>query len=325
VLAFLVVLAFLPVRSRAVTVPSFTSIILGGTSFTSASDVSADGRVVVGDADGGRAFVWEAGAKTPLSFPFSDLATHALGVSDDGSTIVGGAFFDVETPVPVRWTTDPNAPQILAAPFTAGFAHAASADGSIVAGGGFIWTEGQGLVFISGEARAMSDDGSVVVGMASGDEPFRWTAETGLVRFGFPGEATAVSADGEVIVGSSFQGGAFRWTADGGLEIIGGGLPKDVSADGSIIVGEGSNRAIIWDGDLGVRFLQDVIQDDYGIDLSGWVLLTATGISADGNVIVGTGRDPNGTTRGWIFAVPEPGTALLLVGGLIGLARRHRH
>ena len=66
--------------------------------------------------------------------------------------------------------------------------------------------------------------------------------------------------------------------------------------------------------------------DDLGLDLAGWTLDTALGISADGLTIVGQGTNPNGEFEAWIAIIPEPSTALLLAGGLAVLAgTRARH
>jgi hypothetical protein len=61
-----------------------------------------------------------------------------------------------------------------------------------------------------------------------------------------------------------------------------------------------------------------------GLDLSGWTLTAATGVSDDGSVIVGRGINPSGDPEAWRAEVPElappsipalPGRALLLVLG----------
>jgi hypothetical protein len=83
--------------------------------------------------------------------------------------------------------------------------------------------------------------------------------------------------------------------------------PIAVSADGSVVVGNSQvfenplaqARAFIWDAARGMRPLQDVLTAD-GLNLTGWVLAAAEGISADGNTIVGTGIHPNGLFEAWI-------------------------
>jgi hypothetical protein len=50
----------------------------------------------------------------------------------------------------------------------------------------------------------------------------------------------------------------------------------------------------------------------------------ASGISADGLTIVGFGFLPNGHSEGWIATTPEPGTGLLLMAGVLGLAIKRR-
>jgi hypothetical protein len=68
-----------------------------------------------------------------------------------------------------------------------------------------------------------------------------------------------------------------------------------------------------------MRNLRNVLEDDFGLDLSGWTLTEATGISADGRTIVGYGVNPSGDQEGWI-AVPEPPPAALVFAGLAALA-----
>jgi hypothetical protein len=49
-----------------------------------------------------------------------------------------------------------------------------------------------------------------------------------------------------------------------------------------------------------MRALRDVLEDDYGFDLTGWTPAEATGISDDGTVIVGVGATPTSAMRAWI-------------------------
>ena len=208
----------------------------------------------------------------------------------------------------------------------------------------FRWTSGEGMVnlgllpggsFIS-EAHAVSADGSVIVGESSvpgGGVAFRWTSGGGMVSLGdLPGGALAsqaneVSADGTIVVGwgstASGRQEPFRWTSAEGM--VGLGLPQGasasyplaVSADGKRIVGysdglgnvEGSafvlsTEAFLWDETNGMRSLNGLVAGDLGL-APGWVLKKATGISADGRVIVGWGTNPTGQPEAWRLVLPE--------------------
>lgn len=265
-----------------------------------ASAVSWNGAVIVGDASvpgALEAFRWTEEGMVGLGYlPGDDKASAAHGVSGDGSVVVGLSRGSNTPDRAFRWTAP---------------------TGMVPLG---VLPEGQD---ISG-ARAVSADGRVIVGFAynamTRSEAFRWTEQEGMVGLGdlpgssFRSHATAVSADGSVIVGSG-QGElgpeAFRWTeADGmvGLGFLRTPYSKGyaLSADGSVVVGEaidGGNghRPFIWTAAEGMRDLQALLQDDLGLDLGEFVLLTgATGISADGRTIVGWGSTRHGQIEAWL-------------------------
>lgn len=200
----------------------------------------------------------------------------------------------------------------------------------------------------------MSADGSVIVGTsysASGMEAFRWTQAGGMVGLGdltgggFSSGASDVSADGSVIVGvsdSAFGKEAFLWTLGGGMVGLGDlagsvfeNIATGVSADGSVVVGGDAmnpgfllTEAFIWDSTNGMRSLKSMLQNDYGLNMTGWTLEKATGVSADGKVIVGIGLNPDGDLEAWVanLSVPEPSTFLMLFTlvacGAVALHRR---
>src|SRR5262249_26201691 len=116
--------------------------------------------------------------------------------------------------------------------------------------------------------------------------------------------AAAISADGSVIVGSgdssSYAQEIFRWTqATGmvGLGVLSGGnvsFATAVNADGSVIVGYGDDGvsfypvAFRWTGGDGMQSIRALLVSA-GVDMTGWELVAATGVSASGNTIVGIG------------------------------------
>jgi len=102
-----------------------------------------------------------------------------------------------------------------------------------------------------------------------------------------------------------------------------------VSADGGIVVGYGTTQlggeAFLWDELNGMRNLRDVLVQDCGLNLTGWTLADASGISADGMTVVGWGYDPSGNIEGWVATLPEPVTlSLLALGGAALVARRRK-
>ena len=306
--------------------------------YSTAQAVSANGNTIVGEAmttpdeDGlshGEAAVWKAvsaanranekikpkatvTAEAASAFSVQTLGVFpgagssiAKGVSADGTVVTGYGTF-VENKYngfqAFRWTT---------------------ADGFV----GLGWLPGS-LKF--SQAYGISPSGFTIVGIAAdtntvggSSQAFRWTQAEGMVGLGRPadasyGRAVAVSADEKTIVGyntfgsSPFTPGfkrAFRWTAAQGMIDL-GVLPNAeyseanaLSADGSVIVGQSGvnfspSRAFIWDKINGMRELRDVILAD-NPNLAGWKLASATGISADGTRIVGTGTNPNGETEGF--------------------------
>lgn len=338
--------------------------LAGGGFGSQASDVSADGSVVVGfsaSANGpdGEAFRWtSAGMERLGDLEHGLFQSSAWGVSADGSVVVGEGWSvdieDLETPTreAFRWTESigmQGLGHLWAGNLVVDDSSAmdVSADGSLVVGQSYSLApaedgslvqvveafrttaphlmEGLGDLegggFFSG-ALGVSDDGSVIVGFGtneSGLSAVRWTS-TGPEDLGdlaggaYESMAFAASADGSVVVGYSSispQGNeAFRWTAADNQMIGLGDLPGGevnstalgVSANGSIVVGAGESadgdEAFRWSELSGMESIRTRLVNA-GIDMTGWQLTAATGISADGSVIVGTGINPDGQEEAW--------------------------
>ncbi|MGI9294501.1 MAG: thrombospondin type 3 repeat-containing protein [Pseudomonadales bacterium] len=268
--------------------------------------VNSDGSSIVGNS-GGRAFRWtQSDGMVELVRLVTSGTANAKGVSADGSVVVGqtqrsfsgGTRFDA-----IRWTT-PSNPTSL----------------------GFLPGVGAGDFFA--DATGVSADGSIVVGdsrASDGQQAFVWTDGVmvglgGLSTSGSPTSfANAVSSDGTFVVGGSFsdQGPeAFLWSQANGMiglgDLPGGNYSSeanDVSADGSIVVGRsegnsatGQSAAVIWDSANGMRDLKTLLQGE-GLNLGGWQLVEATGVSDDGTVIVGRGINTANQEEGWVAQI----------------------
>lgn len=284
---------------RLGTLPGFED-----TSF--ATGLTADGSAVCGHSAGPagtEAFRWTAdGGMVGLGdLPGAPHASVANSISADGTTVVGTADQDYTN----------NTMQA------------------------FRWTQPAGMIGLGfaqphhdwSEAWACSADGSVVTGLSlkigSDGEAYIWTEATGLVGLGdVPGGANFsvgvdTTPDGSVIVGTCApEAGyeAFRWTqADGMIplgDLPGGGHYSTgigITDDGATIVGTadwdggfGGSHAFIWDETNGMRNLQTVLETEYGLDLTGWTLLSAYDISGDGRFITGPGINPDGENEAWL-------------------------
>jgi len=306
----------------------------GGDRWSFAYGVSADGSVVTGSSrtmfrpSGGfpiadRGFRWTASeSMVSLGTLTGGTGSLAYGISADGSVIAGNGFTYMGFPgggsirqdQPTRWTS-PN-----------GMAHLGG-DGGI--------------------AYGVSADGLVLVGQSSG--AFRWTSAGGIQSLGkLPGEigsfsvAYATSADGSVVVGQSQSGGkgdrAFRWTSASGMVDLGSlgssswvdGRVRAlaVSANGERVVGFSDSPsgqvAFLWTSEGGMVNLKDFLTEHGTTNLTGWTLTAAQGISANGNTIVGYGRNPAGQSEAWIATVPEPSSVVLALIALLTFASMAR-
>jgi hypothetical protein len=206
---------------------------------------------------------------------------------------------------------------------------AVSENGLAVAGymtstGGFArpfrWTESLGYEYLHNVpadnacAFAISADGTTVAG-AIAYRPYVWHHTSGLTPI--PADPSielryAVSYDGRYIVGSDNASGWRFDRLDQSMQRLlwndgtpFTAFPRSVCADGSIVVGGRYDRAFIWDSKHGARYLDQVLTTEQNLDLTGWTLTDAIGISADGNVIAGNGR-LNGRPTSWIVALETP-------------------
>jgi uncharacterized membrane protein len=270
---------------------------LPGFSNSSARAVNADGLIVVGTP----AFRWTAAGGMENLGSAVPFATSA-----DGDVIAGFMWSDTAVYSAARWTASEG---WVSLPPVSDYDEVSLAAG--------ISADGERLVGYSG--RSVCD--------LYGKECYwfsvatRWTG-TGHGHDILPGgptmsTATAISADGNVVVGAraatagvpyyapemiafrrSFSGGSI----DDDLGTLAGhssSMALAVSGDGAVVVGRsGYSLAFRWTSDEGMVDLNAYLPS-LGIDLGGWQLTEAVGISADGGVIVGNGVH-NGVNEGWV-------------------------
>jgi len=245
--------------------------LLTGAIQSEAHAASGDGSVVVGDSkvedpnnpakDVKEAFRWEDGVMTGLGFledPTVKFESVATAVSDDGLVVAGRSK-----------VTDPNNG-------TKSVKEAFIWEDDVMTGLGFLADDG---IDYESEALGISGDGFVVVGKAKNTDPndatksvkeaFVW--EDGVMTgLGFlqddtdkvESEATAASYDGSTLVGTS-------------------------KVDDPNKPSKSVKQAFIWQDDTmtGLGFLADA---------AGPFESKATGVSADGSVVVGGSKTADG-------------------------------
>ncbi len=218
-----------------------------------------------------------------------------MGLSDDGSVVALTVF-------------DPSQSSLAAARWT-------------VAGGLEILSEPSSALRMT-TAWAITGNGLTIAGQAitpAGPRAARWTVANGTeVLSGLPSgslisESVWIAPDGTVIFGIVSPPGSyqetrpFRWTAQDGAVLL-GSMPgyesytqiSRATPDGRLAVGtiDGS-EAIVWSASGGYRLVRQILASA-GISLGNDSLQHATGISADGSVITGTGSH-EGRQSGWVI------------------------
>ncbi len=204
------------------------------------NDASADGSIIVGviglGGSGAFPMQWTGGGEASVIHMTNG---GVSAVSDDGNVLVGDTY-TVSTMHACRWTS--AGPELLdngGAANTSAWAHGISGDGNVIVG------------------FASPTNGALQAGWW--DVTGKFTALDSAASTDTDTQALAASGDGSVIVGISCASGscdttakAFVWDATGGmrpLDSVLTGYPGsfttavDVSADGSVIVGQYRDEA----------------------------------------------------------------------------------
>ena len=227
--------------------------------------LSRDGKVMAANY-GGALYRWTPDTPEFPSGGFTLVGagyflSSAVGISSDGTTIIGSHIGPDENESPAVWSQatgwldlgHPANGCVLDGQWGSGYG--VSGDGSIAVGlawycpgaEGFAWNRQSGMKSLShppghsSRASAISADGKMIVGFSEDPQygnrrPVRWfSGKTSLFAGAHtPGEASGVSSDGSQIVGQGYSGSgspAFYYTDKGGLVYLGtlSGNPYDQS------------------------------------------------------------------------------------------------
>jgi probable HAF family extracellular repeat protein len=263
---------------------------------------------------------------------------HVVGYLDNGGTTPYHAFrYDIQTTDLLDLgTLDPlNAT-------AQSFANGVSSDGSVVVGysstssgfdHAFRWTEADdmadleaGTATTASRATDISGDGTKIVGWR-GANAFLCTYASGICTFQdlTSGIATTVTADGSAVAGKSGNT-AFRWSSADGVQNLGAlsghshSAALDISDNGKIVVGlsslflidffgvagaerydQSNSRAFRWTAATGTQDFRQLLINA-GVGMTGITLVAITGVSPDGQWIVGEAKTPStGTNETVLF------------------------
>ncbi len=201
---------------------------------------------------------------------------------------------------------------------------------------------------VAGNAHTAGYD----TGGPSGARRALWmNANNGTTQTVIPGGSGVASEAFGISVGDNILSGydatdathnqAFIWKPGDAAMTLLGTLPGDTQSTGIAVNLIGGNwitagyssdgtteRAAIWD-QTGTwdatgqpKLLTDILTGA-GVDISAWSSLTrVTSMSDDGQTLAGHGVWADGTTRGFIVAIPEPTAMLLLAVGAFAALRR---
>jgi len=183
-------------------------------------------------------------------------------------------------------------------------------DGSLTWKEGYAWSAGPGLQRIGwlGDGPSgshgysavwgVSGDGSTVVGYSSmtdatyaWEQAFTWDSTSQNMR---ALDLLPSGSVASVISYSTYVSHGYATTPDGGV-IVGSAL-EDMGG-GTVL-----RQAVIWDGVTGtVQSIHGLLENS-GVDTTGWHFQLSYGISDDGEIVAGSGYNPDGSPEAWYFS-----------------------
>lgn len=183
---------------------------------------------------------------------------------------------------------------------------------------------------VSSSARQLLPDGRIFGRSASG--AWLYSESDGFEMLDGARHMNFASADGTFFSGTSLATGTnpAYWTRENGLQhlpLLGDhffGNVLGMSADGWVIVGTSQGVECVWiDQGEAIEFID--YAESFGLDMTGWSILNARQVSADGTTIVGTARHASweiGRVEGFVLTIPAPASASVFALGIVSLRRR---
>lgn len=291
--------------------------------------ISADGIAIIGRAEGNfgaqfAPFLWTRTGGSKLltgnnSVSPEAVSNHALSIY--GSFDTGNGFV---------WSSS-NGFQPFQASAHA-YPSAVTPEGKFVTGfcnttpQAFYWSSASGLQVVTGFERSVatgiSNDGKWVTGtewVADKPQTMLWNTGVSARGLGVPAGCVdsfgaGISGNGAVVFGiaddSAGYTQAYRWTGGSAFTLLGGlrqGVESSLACsnlDGSLMGGTSGNYACLWVKNLGWIALNTLLRSRAPSVAKTWQLATLKGMSQDGTVLFGDGRDGTGEAASWVLYLP---------------------
>ena len=265
-----------------------------------------------------------------------DALGRYYGVAYDGSRDLPVVWYDrTQVPAvldgfPANWTASGASCNIDGTVVAGRMKHTQTSQNGI-----YIWREGKGVEVITQlppgfaaiSVGAPSDDGKIAFGggrnaSASSFQAVLWIEGMGITVVGCPPGAPldcslyGTSWDGNTSARDAVPpGGVWRvpaywnvlrgWTYLGTLQghNAGGvttfGDPWVTVGATTFAPGNLDQTAVLWNPLDGMRPIKEILEVDYGLDLTGWQLFSVGAMSRSGRYIAGYGFNPLGLTDAW--------------------------